>query len=464
MNILLLNNNPVVKKLVTLSVQKTSDELHTAESVETIESGDYDLFIIDDALYSDEAMDEIASKISYSESLFICSKDAQEQAEFTKTLKKPFLPTDLVETLISLAKMVDTVELEKMDGIGENDFDAVDDALFHDFETDDSLDELDDLDALVEMEDLDMLEASDEEAYNNAALEDVKEEGVLDRDELQEVQSLLEETETEGFDDFDFDAIEEGKEEDDLDLNFDDALEVEDVQTPKEELIEELDDTIDEDAFSFEEEETKEAEPEQEDELLGHEEETDEDGMLDFEEELPEEVEPQEQVEAQEEVEEALEEDSFETENLDEEVEEEAAAEEEEEEPQEELEEEAEEELEEEDLASQIQEAVASLSDEDLQREVDEDILLSIGSLTSKDLKLAIGEDVQEEQPELCDAKTSQDVTLEKVDEQSSLEQTSHNGNGVEALKKLLKALSNEDVAASLQGMKININITLGDA
>lgn len=452
MNILLLNNNPVVKKLVTLSVQKTSDELHTAESVETIESGDYDLFIIDDALYSDEAMDEIASKISYSESLFICSKDAQEQAEFTKTLKKPFLPTDLVETLISLAKMVDTVELEKMDGIGESDFDAVDDALFHDFETDDSLDELDNLDALVEMEDLDMLEASDEEAYNNAALEDVKEEGVLDRDELQEVQSLLEETETEGFDDFDFDAIEEGKEEDDLDFE-DDALEMEDVQTPKDDLLEELDDTIDEDAFSFEEEETKEAEPELEDELLGHEEETDEEGMLDFEEELQEEVEPQEEAE------ELFEEDSFETENLEEESEEEA-----EEEIEEEAEEELPEELEEEDLASQIQEAVASLSDEDLQREVDEDILLSIGSLTSRDLKLAIGEDVQEEQPELCDAKISQDVTLEQADEQSSLEQISHNNNGVEALKKLLKALSNEDVAASLQGMKININITLGDA
>ncbi len=35
--------------------------------------------------------------------------------------------------------------------------------------------------------------------------------------------------------------------------------------------------------------------------------------------------------------------------------------------------------------------------------------------------------------------------------------------SGVEALKKLLKALSNEDVAASLKGMRININITLGD-
>ncbi len=452
MNILLLNNNPVVNKLVTLSVQKTSDELHTAENIEAIESGEYDLLIIDDALYSDEAMDEIASKISFSESLFICSKDAQEQAEFTKTLKKPFLPTDLVETLIALAKMVDTVDLGKMDSIEESDLDALaDDALFHDFETDESLDDLDDLDALEEVEDLDMFDTLDEAAYNDAALEDVKEEGVLDKDELQEVQSLLEETETEGFDDFDFGTTPDEQEDDALDFE-DDALELEDIQTPKEELME--------DSFSF-----------KEDALHGLEEETDEEEMLDFEEEA------QEEVEAQEELEETLDEDDFEEEELEEDDFEEGAQEEVE--AQEELEkalqedeveeenleeEEPEEEFEEEDLASQIQEAVDSLSDEDLQSELDEDILLSIGSLTSRDLKLAIGEEVQEEQPDLYDAKTSQDATSETTEVQRSIEHSNQNGNGVEALKKLLKALSNEDVAASLQGMKININITLGDA
>lgn len=418
MKIVLLNNNPVVNKLVTLSVQKTSDELHTAENIEAIESGDYDLLIIDDALYSDEAMDEIASKISFGESLFICSKDAQEQAEFTKTLKKPFLPTDLVETLISLAKMVDTVELEKMDSLEESDLDAVDDALFHDFETDEALDELDDFDALEEVEDLDMFDTFDKEACDDAVLKDVKDEGILDRDELQEVQSLLEETETEDFDDFDFDDTKEGEEEKEEGFDFEDeALEIEDTQAPKEELLEE--------SFSFEEEEIKEPE---EDEFLGLEEETGKEELLDFEEE------PQEEVESQEEHEEAFEKDSFEEENL-----------------------------EEEDLASQIQEAVDSLSDEDLQTELDEDILLSIGSLTSKDLKLAIGEEVQEEHSELSGAAAPQgDIT--KTEAQSSLESSSQSSNGVEALKKLLKALSNEDVAASLQGMKININITLGDA
>lgn len=43
MNILLLNDNPVVTKLVTLSAQKTSDELEIVGSVEEIQDGTYDL-------------------------------------------------------------------------------------------------------------------------------------------------------------------------------------------------------------------------------------------------------------------------------------------------------------------------------------------------------------------------------------------------------------------------------------
>jgi len=34
---------------------------------------------------------------------------------------------------------------------------------------------------------------------------------------------------------------------------------------------------------------------------------------------------------------------------------------------------------------------------------------------------------------------------------------------GVASLKRLLEALSNEGVAASLKGMKISVNITFGD-
>jgi uncharacterized membrane protein len=81
--------------------------------------------------------------------------------------------------------------------------------------------------------------------------------------------------------------------------------------------------------------------------------------------------------------------------------------------------------------------------------------------LTSRDLKLAIGEEVDEELPSVPCTK---DKEVEVNGKEEKIESLSGGGNGVEALKKLLKVLSDEDVAASLKGMKININITLGDA
>lgn len=418
MKIVLLNNNPVVGKLVTLSVQKTSDELRIAENIEAIEFGDYDLFIIDDALYSEDAMDEVRSKIDFKTSLFICSKDAKEQDGFTKILKKPFLPTDLVETLISLAKIAASQKLA--DDIVIQD-DVLDDDFFNDF--DDVVDDLEDIGSLEEVQEVDGVETLDEDLLDFDFSDDVQEEGVLDRDELQEVQSLLEETEdlqdTKEFDDFDFG---DNKEEivldlenikDDEDFDLEEIIEESETDSTFDES-EALEDLSFEDDFSFEEDEQgKEIEPQEE--VSEAQEESFEDGMLGMDEEEPSK--------------EDLNDEDFDEEDLNEE-----------------------------ELASQIQEAVDSLSDEDLQKELDEDILLNIGSLTSRDLKLAIGEEVSEEPPLVIQAKESEVKSSVEKPEGSS------GANGIEALKKLLNILSQDDVAASLKGMKININITLGDA
>lgn len=441
MKIVLLNNNPVVNKLVTLSVQKTSDELRTAESIEAMEAGEYDLLIVDDVLYGDGVMEKIESKINFCESLYICSKDAPERGEFTKTLKKPFLPTDLVETLVSLGKMVEATEptiQSTKEGEQEGDLDLLDDALFHDFETDETLDELDDFDALEEVDDLEMLEdASEEESYDDILLEDLKEEGVLDRDDLQEVQSLLEETEDS--DDFDFEAMQGAEEE--LDLG-DELLAIDGEQTEQDALEEE-------DAISFEDGEFSELEL-QEDSL-------DATGELGDEEELDfETLEMQEEAEAQD--------DLFVSEETQDEAEISDAQEQVQEELQD-LEDFEEESFDEEAFSSKIQEAVASLSEEDLQTQIDEDILLNIGSLTSRDLKLAIGEEVQEESQTLEEEEEEAPQAAQSYSDEKVLSALPEGSvNGVEALKKLLQILSDEEIAASLKGMKININITLGDA
>lgn len=433
MKILLLNNNPVVNKLVTLSVQKTSDELSIAESVEAIEPKNYDLLIVDDALYGENFMEDVGSKIKFNKSLFICSKEAKFTEEFTRILKKPFLPTDLVEMLISLGKMVDTIELDKMEETHDAEMDS-----FDDLDEAEGLDELDALDDLDEFEGLDELEGIDEldqlddldekpkskpveeelgldeldenEEYDE--FEDLESDdrkvadGILDKDELQEVQNLLEETEMEedlGFDDSDLEL--EG---------------FEDFEEPKAEEIEA--------------EKPKDEEPADD---LGFD---DSDLELeDFEEE--ESLEKPESNEAIDELEEDLES-------------KEVTADESE--PVDDFE----------DLASQIESAVQALSDEDLQTEVDQDLLFNIDSLSSRDLKLAIGEEVNDEEFDESETVDEEEPHDEEFEEEFSnnADSSSKSGNeGVEALKKLLKALSNEDVAASLKGMKISINITLGD-
>ncbi|MDO9267290.1 MAG: DNA topoisomerase IV [Sulfurimonas sp.] len=458
MKILLLNNNPVVNKLVTLSVQKTSDELSIAESIEAIEPKNYDLLIVDDAFYSENFMQDIGSKIKFNKSLFICAKDAKFTEEFTRILKKPFLPTDLVEVLISLGKMVDTIELDKMEETHDAETDS-----FDDLDEAEGLDEIDGLDDLDEFEGFDELEGIDEldqldnldkkpkskpaeeelnidetddtleddslEGFEELGLDELDEneeynefedlesddrkeaDGILDKDELQEVQNLLEETEMEedlGFDDSDLELedFEESK-----------AEEIEAEEVKAEEPADDLEfDESDLELEDFEEEESLEK-PESNEAIDEFEED------LESKEVTADESEPEEQ-KAQEPV------DDFE------------------------------------DLASQIESAVQALSDEDLQTEVDQDLLFNIDSLSSRDLKLAIGEEVNDEEFDksgTIDEAEPHDEEFEE-DFSNNADSSSKSGNeGVEALKKLLKALSNEDVAASLKGMKISINITLGD-
>ena len=112
------------------------------------------------------------------------------------------------------------------------------------------------------------------------------------------------------------------------------------------------------------------------------------------------------------------------------------------------------------DIASQIENAVEDLSEEDLESEIDEGTLIDIvscdlDSITSRDMKIAVGEKVNSVETEVIEKDTAEDIIVEEtlIEEQK----------GVESLKNLLAALSDKNVAASMKGMKISINITLGD-
>ncbi|OHE09686.1 MAG: hypothetical protein A2513_10215 [Sulfurimonas sp. RIFOXYD12_FULL_33_39] len=470
MKILLLNNNPVVNKLVTLSAQKTSNDLTAVESLDAVESKNYDLLIIDDALYDEGVMQELKDKTGFNKSLYICSKDAKVVDSFTKIIKKPFLPTDLVELFISFGKgaNINSSNIDKIDVFNDendeddnfvniDDFSELDNIIDDALESEDKA-ELNDID-LNEMHDKDMdLEDIDEldeldELDEDLLLDEDKDDGVLDKDELNEVKNLLDET------DADDEILEDETLEDDDSLEFDDLeLETADRDSKFDELDEDLgleDDLELEDESS----EKQHVEAEQKDEKIA-------DDFDDLELDLSEEDD-----EKLDEKSDTLDEDlGFEDDEDDLELEDKSDEKTVDDFDDFELDsDKADNELE--DLESQIQSAVEELSDEDLQSEIDGDILLDIGSLTSRDLKLAIGEKVNEKEVDEVQ-KNEDDFGLEEdfeeasstlnFEEEKSALNSSEN-KGVEALKKLLKALANEDVAASLKGMKININITLGD-
>jgi uncharacterized membrane protein len=107
MRVLLLNDNPVVNKLVTLSVEKAGHELIKAESIGAVEAGRYDLLIIEEGLYDTALIDELGSFISFSHSMLIASRDTVVDDLFGKVLHKPFLPTELLLMLHQIAAAVE---------------------------------------------------------------------------------------------------------------------------------------------------------------------------------------------------------------------------------------------------------------------------------------------------------------------------------------------------------------------
>lgn len=107
MRVLLLNDNPVVDKLVTLSVEKAGHELVKAGSIGAVEPGRYDLLIVEEGLYDSALVDELRSFISFAYSMLIAARDNAVDDIFDRVLNKPFLPTELLLILHQTAVAVE---------------------------------------------------------------------------------------------------------------------------------------------------------------------------------------------------------------------------------------------------------------------------------------------------------------------------------------------------------------------
>ena len=428
MRILLLNDNPVVRKLVALSAQKTKDDLNVIWSVDEIEHDAYDLLIVDDAYYSDEIMAALHERITYKTSLLMATRGNAVPAGFDKVINKPFLPTDLVELFANIEKALSTMtakEEEKSITLPKIELDAMAD------EIDDELFGLEDkIEDLVDIEALENLD-------NDDLIGEMKT-NILDHEEVQELQDLLE----------DADTFEE--------LSLNDEVEEKTSSTIEkmDELIgnafdeDEFDDILNELGMDENEEELKLEDEELDEALL-------DDLMLDETDPLK--------------LEEAVKEYNTQESDLlsDDEFD---------------------------DLEQQIQDAVGELDLDDLESTLDDASLEEFGlddlssfdglddldGLDEREIKLAIGESVEEElsvrvgagEHSSLDAEalseamgklSTMDTEVQSVPSIPVTAKKSSPSEGMEALQALLKALSNDEVAASLKGLNISININFGN-
>ncbi|WP_201352445.1 hypothetical protein [Hydrogenimonas urashimensis] len=99
MRILLINQNPIVSKLAGLSAQKSGYEIVEEFSLDEMERGDYDVLFIDSAKLDAETPETLKRRTGVKRTCLIYAEDEEKIPGFDYYIKKPFLPTEMVDLM-----------------------------------------------------------------------------------------------------------------------------------------------------------------------------------------------------------------------------------------------------------------------------------------------------------------------------------------------------------------------------
>ncbi len=160
MDLLLINKNPVVSRMLNLSAPKAGFEVSECDNVYELPKGSFDVVLIDDEMYDENFLKEIKSELDFKQLGIITSAKNADTESFDFVLIKPFLPTDLIELLRSIRAKIEFTQYE---------------------------------DVSEETEEIVELEESDEEEPF-VPEEEVEKSGVLNEEEIERVAELLEDT------------------------------------------------------------------------------------------------------------------------------------------------------------------------------------------------------------------------------------------------------------------------------
>ena len=196
MNLLLINKNPVVSRMLKLSAPKAGFEVDECDNVYELPHGEYDVVFIDDEMYDENFLKEIKKNIKFSQIGVITSSKDEQIEGFDFTLTKPFLPTDLIELLRGIKSKIEFIKKEhenkEIADIEKKeeplDILSLNETLeLENKEIEENLPiPKEEKEEIVEFE-----ESVEEEPFISE--NEIEESGVLDKSELEKVQELLEE-------------------------------------------------------------------------------------------------------------------------------------------------------------------------------------------------------------------------------------------------------------------------------
>jgi len=233
MNILLLNNNPVVSRLVSLCLRDTEIVLDEVSRIGDITGTSYDIAFIDDASYDSEVTAFLGA-MQIGKIVFFSSRESGEEigTGFDTVIKKPFLPSQIqqiIESVRSSAKEsspdgsvdeqtlleVGEVSLEAKEETSSNPFlfplseeenetvEAEENMMSEDRDASENLEipkvldhsEIEQIKALLEEEDekIEPVDISDEEAYEARKIEAITKKLEEDGLEIVEEEEILSE-------------------------------------------------------------------------------------------------------------------------------------------------------------------------------------------------------------------------------------------------------------------------------
>jgi len=97
MHILLINANPVVSRLLTLCTRNAEIILEETEDITLVKRKQYDIIFVDEESYKDDVL-QLDSYIDTNKKVLFSNEDVVISA-FDTTIKKPFLPSQIMSLL-----------------------------------------------------------------------------------------------------------------------------------------------------------------------------------------------------------------------------------------------------------------------------------------------------------------------------------------------------------------------------